>query len=49
MDVPEVVAAFTIKDDVNERKGYNDPQPVVAPIIQKLKDALNKMRLDAIP
>jgi hypothetical protein len=33
MDVQEVVAAFTIKDDVNERKGYNDPQPVVAPII----------------
>ena len=48
MDVPEVVAAFTIKDDINERKGYVDPQPVVAPIIQKLKDALNKMRMDAI-
>jgi len=33
MDTPEIVAAFTIKEDVNERKGYVDPQPVVAPAI----------------
>jgi len=49
MDEPEVVMGFTIANDVNDKKKYVDPQPVVAPIIQRLKDALNKMRLDAIP
>lgn len=49
MDPPEVVAGFTIKPDVNDKKGYTDPNPVVTPVIKQLKDKFVEMRVNSIP
>lgn len=49
MDSPEVVLGFVMQDDVNERKGYVDPQPVPLPTTQSIKKKFVKMRELAIP